>query len=321
MPLSFDRDFDPRYGEAVEVAPGVRRVTARNPGPFTFKGTNTFLIGQGELAVLDPGPDDSFHLDALVAAIGRTPVRQIIVSHRHRDHTAGLAGLRQRIEAPVLAAAIQRPDLAQDGQRLDAPPDLSLVADRVIEGGALIEGDGYRLETIATPGHASDHLAFALGGTNIVLSGDHVMGWATSVVAPPDGSMRDYMASLERLLSRSEDLYLPAHGGGIANARSYVRGLRSHRKMRERAIIERLARGDRTIPEMVKRIYSDVDPRLHGAASLSTLAHLIDLADRGVVEREGTSPLEATYSLAGSPSASGSEGAAADVASTRFSDS
>jgi glyoxylase-like metal-dependent hydrolase (beta-lactamase superfamily II) len=309
MSLSFKRDFEPRHGEAVLVAPGVRRVTAPNPGPFTFHGTNTFLIGDEELAVLDPGPPDEDHIQALVKAIGGARVVHILVSHTHIDHSPAARLLQARTGAPILAAGPHRPTPALGGagtDRLDASADLDFSPDVQLADGAIVEGGGYRLEAVATPGHAANHLAFALLGTDMLFPGDHVMGWATTIVAPPDGSMSDYMGSLERLLARPESRYLPAHGGEIRNAHGFVRGLKAHRKMRERAIVERLEQGDRTIAEMVPCIYSGLDPRLAGAAALSTLAHLEDLLTRRIVASDAEPSLSGRYWLTG---ASGSAGA------------
>jgi glyoxylase-like metal-dependent hydrolase (beta-lactamase superfamily II) len=322
MPLTFNREFEPRQGESVEVAPGVRRVTAKNPGPFTFQGTNTFLIGEDDLAVLDPGPDDPSHVEALLRATGNARVAHILVSHRHADHSSAARALQARTGTPIFAASQRRPFRTDAGLRLDAADDSGFSPDRALTDGAVVEGDGYRLEAIATPGHASDHLAFALADRGILFSGDHVMGWATTVVAPPDGSMRDYMASLDRLLARPEDLYFPAHGGEIRDARNYVRALRAHRKMRERAIIERLAHGDRTIADMVRRIYSDIDPPLRAAAALSTLAHLEDLTERGLVAADSQPSVTANYWLGVSPSSSAGTGSGATGAGvSRSSDS
>ncbi len=297
MTLRFDRDFKPMHGEAVQVAGGVRRVTARNPGPFTFHGTNTFLIGDGDLAVLDPGPADSAHIEALMRAIGKSRVRHILVSHAHQDHAPGARLLQAETHAPILAAARQpaRPSSSGEEQQMDAGIDAAFRPDDTLTDGRIVEGADYRLEAVATPGHAADHVAFALLGRDILFSGDHVMGWATTAVAPPDGSMGDYMASLDRLLARAEDLYLPAHGGAVRDAQVYVRALRTHRKLREASILKRLQDGDRTIAEIVGRIYSDIDPRLAAAAALSTLAHLEDLVARGAVATDGPPHLASHY--------------------------
>jgi glyoxylase-like metal-dependent hydrolase (beta-lactamase superfamily II) len=302
MSLSIQRDFDPRHGEAVQVAPGVRRVTAPNAGPFTFHGTNTFLIGEEELSILDPGPDDPRHMAAVLGAIGGARVARILVSHTHRDHSPGARPLQARVEAPICAAGPHRPARPVRGgeqTRLDAAADMDFSPDERLADGAILEGGGYRLQAIATPGHAANHLAFALLGQDVLFPGDHVMGWATTVVAPPDGSMSDYMASLDRLLARRETFYLPAHGGEIRDAHGHVRALGTHRRMRERAILDRLAQGDRTIPEIVARIYAGLDPKLNAAAALSTYAHLEDLVAREVVATDGLPALGGRYCPAG----------------------
>ncbi|HWT30570.1 MAG TPA: MBL fold metallo-hydrolase [Propylenella sp.] len=304
MSIAFNRDFEPRHGEAVSVAPGVRRVTARNPGPFTFHGTNTYLIGGDELAVLDPGPADQAHVDVLVHAIGGARVKHILVSHTHRDHSPAARLLQARTGAPILAAGPHRPARPLRGGQtgaLDGGADVHFAPDVTLADGDGVEVSGCRLEAIATPGHTANHLAFALSGTDLLFSGDHVMGWATTIVAPPDGAMADYMASLERLLARPEPRYLPAHGAPISDAHSFVRALRAHRRMRERAIVERLQLGDRTIAEMVARIYSGLDPSLKGAAALSTLAHLEDLYARDLVASDAEPSLLGRYWLTADP--------------------
>jgi glyoxylase-like metal-dependent hydrolase (beta-lactamase superfamily II) len=296
MTLVFNRDFDPRYGEPVPVANRVRRVTARNPGPFTFRGTNTFLVGENALAVIDPGPADAAHIAALLRAIGSAELRHILVSHAHRDHAAGARLLQAQTGAPILAA--RGPDAKAGigtGNPLDAGADHDFRPDVMLTEGTVVDGPDYRLEPVATPGHAPDHLAFVLVGEDIVFSGDHVMGWATTAIGPPEGSMGDYLASLDKLLARPEDLYLPAHGPPVGHAHAYVRALRAHRKSREASILARLAAGDRTIAEIVGRIYADLDPRLIGAAALSTLAHLQDLMDRGLVECDGPPEVTSRY--------------------------
>jgi glyoxylase-like metal-dependent hydrolase (beta-lactamase superfamily II) len=312
MSLMFDRDFDPRHGEPVAVAPLVRRITAPNPGPFTFRGTNTFLVGGDRLIVIDPGPDDDRHMEALLAAIGPSKVEAILITHSHADHVPGARPLQAATGAPILAAVLQQDPASSAGSdlRLDAAADDRFAPDVRLVDGEVVDGDGFALEVIATPGHASDHLAFAMRDTGILFSGDHVMGWSTTVVAPPDGSMQAYMASLERLLARPERTYLPAHGGAIGKAHAYVRGLRTHRRMRERAIRERLSLGDTTIAEMVAEIYRDVDPRLHRAAALSTLAHLQDLVARGLAAASDEPGLDARYWPLGGARGKGAAGTA-----------
>ncbi|MDX8539014.1 MBL fold metallo-hydrolase [Mesorhizobium sp. M4B.F.Ca.ET.089.01.1.1] len=301
MALKFDTRFDPAYGQAVTVAPDVQRVTAGNPGPFTFHGTNSYVIGRETLAVIDPGPDDDAHLQALIEAIGGRPVSHILVSHTHRDHSPLAARLKERTGAVVLAEGPHRPARPLrigEVNPLDASADMGFIPDVALADGALVHGDGWAIRTVLTPGHAANHAAFALEGTGILFSADHVMAWATSIVAPPDGAMADYMSSLDRLIERDDRLLLPGHGGPVTKPRSFMRGLKTHRKMRERAILERIRGGDRTIKEMVAAIYRDTDPRLHGAAGLSVLAHLEDLVARGLVATDGDAAIDGIFTPA-----------------------
>lgn len=289
MTLEFDTSFLPAYGEAVEVAPGVRRITVENPSAFTFYGTNSYVVGSDTLAVVDPGPEDEAHYRALLRAIGGRPVSHIFVSHTHRDHSPLAARLKAETGATVAAEGphrAARPLRIGEINPLDASADTDFQPDLVLADGARTDGDGWSITTIHTPGHAANHAVFALEGTGILFSADHVMAWATSIVAPPDGAMSDYMASLDKLLGRDDRLFLPGHGGPLAKPATFMRGLRTHRKMRERAILERLRAGDRTIAEMVAAIYRDVDPQLHGAAGLSVLAHIEDLVGRGIVSAD-----------------------------------
>lgn len=300
-PLVHDLAFDPRHGEAVPVGGLVRRLTVRNPSPFTFHGTNTYLVGHGRIAVIDPGPVDAAHLTALRAAIGGEEVTHILVTHTHRDHSPGAAALKAVTGAAVLGAGPHRPSRPPrpgEDARLDASGDLDFVPDRVLADGEAVAGDGWTLTALATPGHAANHLAFALAEEPLLFSGDHVMGWSTSIVAPPDGSMADYMASLAVVAARPEDRYLPGHGGPIEKARDYVAALAGHRRGRERAVLDRLAAGDGTIEEIVAGVYRGLDPALRGAAALSVLAHVEDLATRGAVAWDGEAGLSGRLRLA-----------------------
>lgn len=302
MALHLDTGFTGAPHAALEVAPGVRRVTADNPGPFTFRGTNSYIVGTSSLAVIDPGPDDEAHFQALLRAIGGRPVSHILVSHTHRDHSPLAARLKAATGATVAAEGphrAARPLHLGEAERLDASADIEFRPDMALGDGATVAGEGWTIRAVATPGHAANHLAFALDGTGILFSGDHVMAWSTTIVAPPDGAMADYMASLDRLLERDDRLYLPGHGGPVRTPRPFVRALKAHRRMRERAILERLRAGDRRIPDMVKAIYRDTDPRLHGAAGLSVLAHLEDLVTRGLASAEGETVLDGIYFLSG----------------------
>ena len=283
---------------AVPVAENILRVTCTNSGPFTYKGTNSFIIGKSTLAVVDPGPIDQSHLDLLLQTIGDRPVSHIFVTHTHADHSPLAAALKKRTDAIVVGAAPHfsaRQLHLGETNALDAAADREYVPDQILRDEDAIDGDGWRIEAIETPGHTANHVAFALSGTGTVFSGDHVMAWSTSIVAPPDGSMSAYMASLNKMLTRDDTLYLPGHGGEVRDPKPFLRGIKTHRKMRERAVLERLKRGDRTIPQMVKEIYRGTDVRLHGAAGLSVFAHLEDLIEQGRVFCDGAPSLSTNY--------------------------
>lgn len=301
MSLVFDTTFDPSYGTAIAVAPTVRRLTVNNPGPFTFHGTNSYIVGTDTLAIIDPGPEDDAHFDALMAAIAGRPVSHIFVSHTHKDHSPLAARLKQATGAVVAAEGphrAARPMRLGEVNPFQESSDMEFRPDHVLADDEVVAGDGWSIRAIHTPGHCANHAAFALEGTGILFSADHVMAWATTVVAPPDGAMSDFMHSVDRLLARDDGLYLPGHGGPVRKPLPFLRALKAHRKMRERAIVERLRRGDRTIPEMVAAIYRDTDPRLHGAAALNILAQLEDLVARGVATVEGELGIDAVYGSA-----------------------
>lgn len=298
MSLELNTDFAPAHGTAVDIAPGVQRLTVNNPGPFTFHGTNSYIVGRDTLAVIDPGPDDDAHFDALIAAIASRPVSHILVSHTHRDHSPLAARLKAATGATIAAEGAHRPARSLaigEINPLDASADTDFKPDRDLTDNETVEGDGWSITAVETPGHTANHMAFALEGTGILFSADHVMSWATSIVAPPDGAMADYMNSLDKLLDRDDALYLPGHGGRLHEPAKFVRGLKAHRKMRERAVLERIRAGDRTIPDMVKAIYRDTDPRLHMAAGLSVLAHLEDLVSRGAVSTDGVPAIDGIF--------------------------
>jgi len=263
----------------------VSRVLAPNPSPFTYTGTQVHLVGTTDLAVIDPGPDDPAHIAALVTAIAGRPVTAIVVTHTHRDHSPASRSLAAITGAPIVGCA----PLALDdlGPRADASFDADYAPDRVMAEGDSVGGEGWTLSAIATPGHTSNHLAFALPQTKALFSGDHVMGWSTSIVSPPDGDMAAYMASLEKLLPRDDRIYYPGHGDPIENPQRLVRGMLGHRKQREGQILRLLRASSETIPAMVARMYVGIDPRLFPAAERSVLAHLIDLRQRGQVRETG----------------------------------
>ena len=269
-------------GVLVQLEPLVARILAPNPSPFTFTGTQCHLVGTTDLAVIDPGPDEPAHIEALLAAIAGRPVTAIVVTHHHRDHSPATRPLAAATGAPIVGAA---PTFVSDDDapRADAAFDRDYAPDRVLAEGDTLAGQGWTLEAIATPGHTSNHLAFALPQTGALFSGDHVMGWSTSVVSPPDGDMTAYMASLEKLLARDDRVYYPGHGDLIDKPNRLVRGLLGHRRQREGQILRLLDDGAQPIPAMTARMYAGLDPRLLPAAERSVLAHLYDLRARGLV--------------------------------------
>lgn len=300
MEIEFDRRFEPRHGEPVPVGPGILRVTAPNAGPFTFHGTNSYLVPAGgrSLVLVDPGPGDDRHFDALVAAIGGRAVEAILLTHSHIDHTGLARRMRAAFDAPILAEGrhrLSRPLHPGETDLMEAANDAGLVPDRLVADGERLAFGAVSLEAVATPGHTANHMAFLVEGTGHLLSGDHVMAWSTTIVAPPEGSMTHYMASLDRLLERGDAAYLPGHGGAVRDPRPFVRALRSHRKMREAAVLHRLEAGDRTIAEIVAAIYRRTDPRLFGAAALSVLAHLEDLLARGHARALGPPTIDGRF--------------------------
>ena len=272
-------------GIPIQLEPLVIRILAPNPSPYTFSGTQTHVVGTTDLAVIDPGPDDAAHVAALVAALDGRPVTAIVITHHHRDHSPAAAALKAITGAPIVGAA--NVALSDAGPRADAAFDPGYAPDRVLAEGDRVAGEGWTLEAIATPGHTSNHLAFALRETKALFSGDHVMGWSTTVVSPPDGDMAAYMASLAKLMERDDRIYYPGHGDAIENPQRLVRGLLGHRKQREGQVLRLLREEAQLLPTMVERMYVGLDPRLIPAAERSVLAHLFDLRARGVVSEEG----------------------------------
>lgn len=298
--IQFDRNFEAKPGEIEEIAPGVRRILCDNPSPFTLKGTNTYLVGRGSVAIIDPGPADPRHIDAILSALRNETVAQILVSHTHRDHSPAAAAIAEATGAKTYAQGPHRPARALhlgEMPPLDSGSDEDFVPEFRLADGEVIEGEGYALEAVFTPGHTANHVAFALRGTDILFSADHVMGWATSIVAPPDGSMSDYMASLHRLARRPEGTYLPGHGGIVRDAHRLVQQYIEHREAREAAILRKLSRGESDIPGIVQAIYIGLDPRLTKAAALTTYAHLETLVERDLVQTDGALSLGGRYRL------------------------
>ena len=279
--LHLDRTFRAQPGDIVEIIPGVRRVTADNPGAMTFVGTNSFLVGTDELVIIDPGPDDARHLQALLRAIGAARVAAILVTHTHRDHSPLARALGQAVGAPIMGAGphvLARAAQPGDGP-VDEAADLDHTPDTILQDGQMVRLGGVNIEAVATPGHTTNHLCLALGGTDILFSGDHVMAWSTTLVAPPDGSMTAYLASLQKLLARPQSFFLPAHGARLADAKLHTQALYDHRLAREAAILEALECEQLGVGTLVDRLYHGLDGSLRRAAGLSVLAHLERLED------------------------------------------
>jgi glyoxylase-like metal-dependent hydrolase (beta-lactamase superfamily II) len=292
--IPFRRDFAYDYGKLEPVAPGIRRIIARNPGPFTFRGTGTYVVGEGQVAVIDPGPDLPEHVEALLMDLAGEEVTHILVTHTHRDHSPAAAAVKEATGAPTYGfgphAGGRRGEAGvEEGGDWDFTPDI------VVKDGDEIAGNGWRFEAVHTPGHTSNHLCFALPDQGILFSGDHVMGWSTSVIAPPDGDMASYMASLEKLLGRRDAVYWPTHGPAITEPKEHVRAFIAHRREREAGIVECLRAGVGQIDAMVERLYLGLDPSLRRAAGRSVLAHLIDLIGRGAVACDGPPSVESHF--------------------------
>jgi hydroxyacylglutathione hydrolase len=300
--IPFDKTLDLAADTVDEVMPGVRRVMANNPGPFTFKGTLSYIIGRGKVAIVDPGPDDPAHIAALLDAVRNETVTHIFVTHTHRDHSPAVPAIKKATGATVYAEGphrAARPLHIGEHNPLDASADRDFRPDVALKDGEIVEGDGWSIEAVTTPGHTANHMAYALRNRNTLFAGDHVMAWATSIVAPPDGAMSDYMASLNKLAKRGEGIYLPGHGPAISDASRFVSYYILHRKAREDSILHRLAKGETDIPSIVRASYIGIDPRLIGAAGLSVLAHLEDLVARGIVATNGQPAVDGVYRLVG----------------------
>jgi glyoxylase-like metal-dependent hydrolase (beta-lactamase superfamily II) len=297
--LQFDREQP--AGELESLTPLVRRLVAPNPGPFTFTGTCSYLIGRRKLALIDPGPDDDAHVEALLHTIRGETLTHILVTHTHRDHSPAARRIAEATGARIVGCAphhAARDRHEGEEAALDASNDTSYRPHVALDDGDVVAGPGWTLTALATPGHTANHLCFALREENALFSGDHVMAWSTSIVAPPNGAMGPYMASLDRLRARDEEIYWPGHGGPVRDPARFVRALMGHRRQREAAILRRLAGGDTSIGEIVAAIYEGLSPALHGAAALSVLAHLEDMTQRGLVVSNGPPTLASDFSPA-----------------------
>ena len=303
MAIPFVREFEFEYGKVEQVSPLVRRVVANNPGPFTFVGTGVFIIGKGEVAVIDPGPHDEEHFAALKAALEGETVTHVFVSHGHSDHSPLAQPLAEWAGCKTYAKNAGVPTAKGE---LGSADDLGFIPDVKVKDGDVFTGPGWTMDVIETPGHTINHLCFGLREENTCFSGDHIMGWSTTVVAPPDGDMGDYMRSLEKIRLMKFDKLLPSHGGAVEGTEfvdEFIQAYAQHRRAREAAILEHLAAGEHSIPEMVKVMYANVDKKLHPAAAMSVLGHMIDLVSRGRVVTSDDKPTVRSHFELGSKAA------------------
>jgi len=301
--IPFRRDFAFEYGRAERLTPLIRRVVARNPSPFTFKGTGTYIIGNGKVAVIDPGPKQQDHIDALLKALEGETVTHILITHTHNDHSPAAAAIKAATGAKTYGFGPHgsgRPEervggVTEEGGDRDFVPDVKLREGDTIAGGG--DGGVWHIGAVETPGHTSNHLCFALHEEETLFTGDHVMGWSTSVISPPDGDMAAYMRSLNKLLFRNDAVYWPTHGPSIPEPKPFVQAFIAHREERSAAILKALAAGDETIPRIVARVYVGLDPKLIAAAGRSVYAHLVELIETGRVTCDGPPSLDARYRL------------------------
>ena len=283
--LEFNKNFSPNYDEVLSISPLIHRLVAHNPSPFTFHGTGTYIIGRDKVAVIDPGPAIASHIHGLERFLDDKQVSHILVTHNHVDHSPAAHPLKLATGAEIYAFDVTgQADIdnhAEEGRDQDFKPD------HILKDGDVIEGGDWTMDVVHTPGHLSNHLCFGLRQEKALFTGDHVMGWSTSVVSQPDGNMKDYLASLEKLLHRDDHIYYPTHGAPIENPHPFVKGLIAHRHDRESQIVKAINCGATTIPEMVNIIYSDIPSFLHPAAASSVLSHLIHMTDDGRICCQG----------------------------------
>ncbi len=295
--IPFVREMDFEYGAPQQVSPLIRRVVANNPGPFTYKGTGVYIVGHGEVAVIDPGPDTVEHVDVLMRAIAGERVTHILVTHRHNDHSPAAHPLAERTGAKVYASMVPPKPSECDDLRLEAGDDNLFQPDVDVADGERFSGPGWTIEAVATPGHTTNHMAYALLEENALFPGDHIMGWSTTIIGPPDGDMTAYLNSLEKVRDRNYTTLWPTHGPPVRDVRPFVQAFIDHRLEREAQVLDQFAQGKRFIKDMVPVIYADVDRRLHPAACHSVLAHVIRLVELGRVGCQGPACVDTEYWL------------------------
>jgi len=297
--VPFNREYEFEYGTIQQIAPMIRRVVANNPGPFTFHGTGTYIIGQGKLAIIDPGPDLPAHVDSVLKGLDGEEISHLLVTHTHNDHSPACRPVQAATGAPSYGFGPHGSGKAEQGVQVEEGGDRNFSPDVTVRHGDVIEGEGWSFECVYTPGHTSNHLCFQLREQKALFCGDHVMGWNTTIVSPPDGDMTDYIASLDLLLERDDVIYYPTHGSPIEDPKAYVRALRQHRLERANQILDCLEEDDATVMEMVRRMYTHLPERMHGAAARAVLATLIYLDRTGQVRVDGPQAVDSRWSKSG----------------------
>jgi len=300
--IPFRRELDFTYRQIEQVAPGIRRIIAENPSPFTLHGTGTYIIGEGEVAVIDPGPRDAAHIDALVSGLGDEVISHVLVTHTHMDHSPGCALLRERCDAKTYAFGPHGAGKLADGVQVEEGGDMEFAPDVLVKDGDIIRGKGFSVECVYTPGHTSNHICFQYIEQQALFTGDHVMGWSTSIISPPDGDMGDYLRSLEKLLTRNDRVYWPTHGPCIEDPKAFVQKFIEHRLEREAQILAALTRGLTTIERMVPEMYEGLPEFMYPAAARSVLAAIEHMVNKGEVASDQPDEpltLSTSYRLAG----------------------
>ena len=296
--IPYVRKIEFEYGRCDQVSPLIRRVIANNPGPFTFTGTGTYIVGRGEVAVIDPGPDDPAHLEAILAATSGERVTAIVITHHHSDHSPLAGPLKERTGAPIYGCAVAVHKEDDSGVKMEAGHDLAFRPDVSLCGGGTVSGPGWTLEAIPTPGHTSNHLCYALPEENACFTGDHIMGWSTTVITPPDGDMTDYLESLKAIRARGFSTLWPTHGPPVRDVDAFIGAYLDHRQERIDQILGALKSGPARISDLVPRLYADVDAKLWPAASRSMLAAMIHLVREGTLKADGEPGAQSEYRLA-----------------------
>ena len=295
--IPYRRELAFEYGQIEQIAPGIRRVIANNPSPFTFYGTGTYILGSDNVAVIDPGPADPAHIQAIVDGLAGETISHVLITHTHMDHSPGCALLKEHSDAPTLAFGPHGAGKLEQGVPVEEGGDMDFQPDQLINHGDVIEGGDWSVECVYTPGHTSNHMCFALREQKALFTGDHVMGWSTSIISPPDGEMMAYMVSLELLLERDDEVYWPTHGPCITDPKTHVKAFIEHRREREAQILDCIGSGVELINEMVPKMYSDTPEFMYPAAARSVLAAMEYLVQRGMVISDGGVAMDASYRL------------------------